>query len=67
MKKHKISSIYYSSDAGEHRGVLQKIGWSDQKEDPELNLFKKIVLEKGKVATCELIRPVFQSYSPKLP
>jgi len=26
---------------------------------------KKIVLEKGKVATCELIRPSFQSYFAK--
>jgi hypothetical protein len=29
------------------------IEWRDKKEDPELYLFKKIVLEKGKVATRE--------------
>lgn len=50
---------------GEHSGVLQKVGWCDQKVDPGLHLFKKkrfgnkkrsdeVPLGgKGKVATCE--------------
>jgi hypothetical protein len=35
--------------------ILQEVGWKDQKEDFRLHLFKKLVLEKGRVATYEFI------------